>query len=1279
MADFSKEYDHKKVEKKWREIWDKQLEEGTSNWLFDKERALKKTSESGSVSKTKSEKNKADKLYLLDMFPYPSGSGLHVGHVEEKVALDILARFKRMQGENVLMPTGYDSFGLPTENYALKKNLSPKQATKENTQNFHEQTKRIGISYDWSRELATSDLDYYKFTQWWFLFLYERGLAYRKKQSVNWCPSCQTVLANEQVIEGVCERCDATVVQKEMKQWFFKITDYADRLLEDLKKLDWPESTKLGQKNWIGRSEGIEIDYLVPKYEKVLYSTQNKSKVARMKKILKHLGLDDAVKVLTPAEAGLEQLDVEEGSDIKENALKKAKAYEGQVDYPIIAADGGLFIEGEEIDPAQVRRNALQDAGVKEDDLTREEIADLMMKYYTNIVKNRGVKELPAEFRTEWSLILPNGEVKYASDVREILLLDEPKGGEVDVYFPIRAIYRHKQVPVAATLAKEEDYWVEMKDVVEAVQGLLAETLTTFTTRPDTNFGATFIAVAPDSKFVKENLENFPEERKPSVEKYIKKALEKTELERISEGRKKTGEFTGMYAINRLTKKSMPIYVSDFVLSTVGTGHVVGVPGHDKRDFEFAQVKDLEIIRVVVGPDGDDSEITSIEQVQEEAGTMINSQFLDGKEIHAAKEEIMDYLEEKGWGRRVVNYKLRDWSISRQRYWGAPIPILYKDLSEEEQNLNEKYQQNPEILLDFHGYESSPEDAYHTWLRGMAANFGIKAYAPQMPGDSEVRIEEWLDAGKMLFSKGKVFVNEKFPENAVITGRSLGGWAALKFAEMLDKPVRKLVLVAPANPTQIKSNIIEKKFGDHPEKVDFLKEFIGGESGNVDLEKIKKNVGEVVIFLSSNDPYIPFEETKKFFKDKLPFCRVIDYSDAGHFSKKDGFSEFQKIFDEVVAPVDLSVIPLQTDDLPVQLPEDVTDFKPKGTSPLGTSEKFNQDIDHEKYGDNVSRELDTMDTFVCSSWYYYRFIDPANSEKFADYDEIEKIGPVDFYIGGAEHTVLHLLYSRFFTKVLHDAGIVSYDEPFMTLRHQGLILAEDNRKMSKRWGNVINPTDVVEEHGADSLRMYEMFMGPLDQTKPWSTGGLRGVRRFMEKVWQSSSKIIENNKQVDDLKDDNDAKIMQKSLNELVEKITADIEDLKFNTCVSEFMKFVNLANEKGLDKVSIEDWKIFLKLLFPFAPFITSEIWEELGETQSIGSASWPEVKDLEFDLKEEVEIVVMVNGKLREKFQVLKSTKKSIIVQKALKSEKVQKHLEGKEIKKEIFVPDKLLNLVV
>lgn len=761
-------YDHKKVEKKWQGRWE----------------------ESSAFTTPENPKNK---LYVLDMFPYPSGAGLHVGHVEGYTGTDIYSRFKRMQGYDVLHPMGWDAFGLPAENYAVKTGIPPAKTTNDAIETFKKQIKSLGLSYDWSREFGTHTPEYYKWTQWLFLLLYKNGLAEKRLAKVNWCPKDQTVLANEQVVNGACERCGTPVVQKDLEQWFFKITEYADRLIDDLDKVDWPESTKINQRNWIGRSEGAEIAF-----------------------------------------------------------------------------------------------------------------------------------------------------------------------------------------PVTGT----------------------ALVIKVFTTRPDTIFGATYVVLAPEHPLADALAERAS--NKDEVLSYMKVSRARTDMERQEGQREKTGvELKGVTTVNPANKEEIPIWISDFVLGSYGTGAIMAVPAHDERDREFAEKFGLPIKETDLG---DPQEITK-----------------------------------RVGGIWVTKYRLRDWLISRQRYWGAPIPVVYDP-------------------------------------------------------------------------KGK----------------------------------------------------------PHP---------------------------------------VPEEH------------------------------------------------------LPWLLPTDV-EFKPTGTSPLSQSKELMERTE-KIFGKGWRPEVDTMDTFVCSSWYFLRFTDPHNTQEFADKAAMQKWLPVDLYVGGAEHTVLHLMYARFFTKVLQKLGYVSFDEPFLKLRHQGTILAENGAKMSKSKGNVINPDDVIERYGADTLRLYEMFMGPFEAMKPWNTQNILGVRRFLERVWKLQNRTS-------DVQGTSD---VQTWVHQTVQKVTDDIESLKFNTALSALMILLN--NLERLSAVPKHVYKTFLQLLAPFAPHITAELWEQLGERTAIHSSVWPTADKLKI-MPATVPVVVQVNGKVRATLALSADTAREDALSRARADARVQKWLAlGKEIKT-VYVPGKVINFV-
>jgi leucyl-tRNA synthetase len=777
------------------------------------------------------------KYYCLDMFPYPSGAGLHVGHLEGYTATDIVSRYKRMRGFNVMHVTGWDAFGLPAEQYAVKTGIHPSITTRQNIDNFRQQMQRVGLSHDWDREVDTTDPEYYLWTQWIFLKLYERGLAYIAEVPVNWCPDLGTVLANEEVIDGKSEVGGFDVIRKPMRQWVLKITAYADRLLEDLNLVEWPPSTYEMQKNWIGRSIGAEVDF--------------------------------------------------------------------------------------------------------------------------------------------------------------------------------------------------------------ALDGVNAK-LRVFTTRPDTLFGATYMVLAPEHPLVDVVTTGA---QRTAVDAYRKASLRKSDLARQEE-KIKTGVFTGGHAINPANDEKLPVWIADYVLKGYGTGAIMAVPGHDQRDWEFARTYGLPIREVVA-----EGDVSQAAHVDSESGFMVNSAAADGTlslnglDPQEAKGRITAWLTQRGAGTRAVNYKLRDWLFSRQRYWGEPLPIVW----------------------------------------------------------------------------------------------------------------------------------------------------VGGEPR-----------------------------------------------------------------------------PLPENQLPVRLPE-LEEYKPSGTgeSPLANATAWLTTTDPVT-GLPARRETNTMPQWAGSCWYYLRFIDPKNPNALVDPAKEKYWMPVDLYVGGAEHAVLHLLYARFWHKVLYDIGVVSTPEPFKKLVHQGMILGEDNRKMSKRWGNVVDPNDMIDQYGADALRLYEMFMGPLEAMKPWSSKSVEGISRFLDRVWR----LFINEDGSLAVTADEPSKDLLRVLHQTIAKITEDVEALKFNTAISQMMVFVNeIMKQPARPRVVLEP---FLLALAPFAPHLGEELWHRLGHGASLAHAPWPSY-DAALCTGNSVTVAVQVNGKLRATLDLPRGAEQAEVQAAALADERISRHLGGGTLRKVIYVKDKLLNFVV
>ena len=799
-------YDHKQVEKKWQDIWDEKQ-------CFHAENDSDK-----------------EKFYALVEFPYPSGQGLHVGHPRSYTALDIVARKKRMQGYNVLYPMGWDAFGLPTENFAIKNHVHPAEVTKKNIARFKSQLKSLGLSFDWSREINTTDPSYYKWTQWIFLQLFKKGLAYKKEMSVNWCTSCKCVLANEEVVNGVCERCGSEVVHKTKSQWMLAITKYAQRLIDDLDDVDYIERVKIQQRNWIGRSTGAEVDF---------------------------------------------------------------KTTEG-------------------------------------------------------------------------------------------------------------------------------------------------DTLTVYTTRPDTLFGATYMVISPEHPMIEQwadKLNNIED-----VRAYREEAARKSDFERTELNKDKTGvKLDGVAAINPVNGKQIPIFVSDYVLMGYGTGAIMAVPAHDDRDWEFAKKFGCEIIEVVSG--GEDVQKAAF-TAKDETGILVNSDFLNGKTVKDAIPAMIEWLGEKGIGHAKVQYKLRDWVFSRQRYWGEPIPI---------------------VKCDKCGYVALPEDQLPLELPN------VTSYEPTDNGESPLaHMTDWVNT-------------------------------------------------------------------------------------------------------------------------TCPCC-----------------------------------------------------------------------------GGPAKRETDTMPQWAGSSWYFLRYVDPHNDKALASPEALKYWSPVDWYNGGMEHTTLHLLYSRFWHKFLYDIGVVPTKEPYAKRTSHGMILGENGEKMSKSRGNVVNPDEIVDTYGADTMRLYEMFIGDFEKAAPWSPKSIKGCRRFLERVWALADKVQDG---------DTYSEQHEVLMNRTIKKVGEDADNLKANTAIAALMTMLNEFYDKGVNKA---EYKTFLALLNPFAPHITEELWQQLGETGLLSVAPWPTYDEAK-TVESTVELAVQVNGKLKCTIKLAVDADKQTAIDTAMAEEKVQHAIEGKQIVKQIVVPGKIVNLVV
>ncbi len=989
-----KRYNPKEIEPKWRKIW--------------QESGIYKTSENPGK----------DKFYCLAMFPYPSGN-LHVGHWYNFGPADTVARFHRMTGKKVMHPIGYDSFGLPAENAAIKNNVPPAEWTRSNIETMTKQLEAIGAMYDWDKLVVTSDPEYYRWTQWLFLKLYEKGLAYRKEAPVNWCPSCQTVLANEQVVgdDNHCERCDTVVEQKMLNQWYFKITDYAERLLNDAEDLDWPDRVQTMQRNWIGRSVGAEIEFEIESNldnAVVVHGQMSSPKTGWRPWLVERLE-SGGIKAVAPEFPSTQNNKLQDWTEV----FDKQKIDENTV---LVGHSRGAMAILRWLEKAPLDTRVGKVVLVAPNHHFQPERKD-SDKFYSQPLDFEKLKVQCHDYTVIHSR--DDDQAPYEAGVE----ITEGLGAQL-ISLDGRGHFGKEESPT-------------VPEILEAIK----PSLEVFTTRPDTLLGATYMVLAPEHPLVRQIA---TKSQLSEVKKYIKETEGKTELDRKLGEKDKTGVFTGAYAVNPVNKEKIPIWIADYVLMSYGTGAIMAVPAHDQRDFEFAKANNLEIIEVVKPKD---KEVEAGAYFGE--GVMVNSGKYDGMQSDEAREAILKDLESEGVATEKVNYKLRDWLISRQRYWGAPIPIVYCD-----------------------------------------------------------------DCGE---------------------------------------------------------------------------------------------------------------------------------------------------------------VPIPTKDLPVKLPEDV-EFEPTGKSPLLAIDDF-VSTNCPKCGGSAKRETDTMDTFVDSSWYYLRYPNTKYENGPFDPQAVAKWGQVDHYIGGIEHAILHLLYSRFITKVLHDHADLPFEEPFKKLTNQGMILGPDGYKMSKSKGNVVDPDKQVGSYGTDSLRLYLMFMGPYEQGGPYNMTGITGTRRFIERVWMLVGEFADaDTVESADLSDVD----LQVSTHRTIKKVTEDLLEISFNTAISALMQQVNHLNvikaEHGYSHK--EQWQETLNalvlLLAPLAPHVAEEMWQMLGHDKSVHLQGWP-VWDEKLMKEDLATIVVQVNGKVRANIEMLADVSDDEMAEIAKKDEKIQRYLKDGEAVKTITVPGKLVNFVV
>ncbi|MEK9180124.1 MAG: class I tRNA ligase family protein [Patescibacteria group bacterium] len=1199
-------YDFRKIEKRWQE-----------RWLKEK------------VFKASDKPKK--KYYQLETFPYPSAAGLHVGHPKGYIAEDIHARFMRMNGHDVLYTMGWDAFGLPTENYAIKVGKAPQEVAAENIKNFKRQVRMFGLSYDWDREINTSSPDYYKWTQWLFIKLFEKGLAYRKKATVNWCPKDQTVLANEQVVNGCCERCGAEVEQKEMEQWFLRITDYADKLLADLNGLDWPESSAKRQKDWIGKSEGAIIEFPISnsqfskKPNFVLLHGYRGSPEKNFFPWLKKELANRGYKVQAPE---LPNSGDPRVYDQVEHALKTVSFDENSV---ILGHSLGTVVALKVLERVKrpVRKTIL----------------------VGGFTENKFVDDDNFEPQTfDWKFDIK----KISKNVGSLLSLRDLTDDAVPQYQPAKLTELFGGRLVDFVAEKPHACAAEEPEVLRN----LLEVITVFTTRPDTLFGATYMVLAPEHQLIenfKHQITNFKE-----VEKYVEKAKHKTELQRMREndpstgsGHSKTGvELKGVKAINPATKEEIPVWIADYVLMGYGTGAIMAVPAHDGRDFEFAKKFELPIKEVVV-PNIIDKRNPPVD----------GKKFVERKNVHAI---VKDPKTGKYLGLKWRKFNWTTFPMGGIQDGESVVEAAKREVEEETGFVNLKLVK----VLDgqaraeyFAAHKDENRVSYTT-----AVVFELVDHKQVEIGKEERESHDviWLDKSKLNYENmthAEVELwNEKLNSGSVYTGEGL----------------------------LINSGKFDGRTSETAKWE--ITEFAGGG------RKVQYRLRDWSV------------SRQRYWGVPIPiiYCHKCWEIGNGSTGSPSISSKSKSLSPELVEGqrttiidgVKHAIVPVPEKDLPVMLPP-LKNYRPKGVPPLASSKEF-MSVVCPKCGGDAKRDPETLDTFVDSSWYFLRYTDPANEKEIFDKKKAKEWLPVDLYVIGAEHTTLHLLYARFITKFLHDIGYLNFSEPFLKLRHQGLILGEDGQKMSKSKGNVVNPDEIVGEFGADTVRLYEMFMGPFEQGQPWDPKGVLGMERFLGKIRRYFERWSErkNRENVDNAPENKKSRVIDTFLHKTIKKVGDDIQSFKFNTAISSLMIFFNEIHEEEeagpllpgatgqLSNTAFKTHQLekFIKLLHPFAPHLAQELWSQLGNKTYLDFEKWPEY-DEKLIQEEKITLVVQVNGKVRDTFEVDANITEEDAKNIALRSEKVQRYLEGKSpngstpltIKKVVYVRGKLVNIVI
>ena len=1123
-------YDHKSIEQKWQKFWAENKIYTTADSVRGKEN-----------------------FYLLVEFPYPSGN-LHVGHWYAFAVPDILARFQRMQGKNVLYPIGFDAFGLPAENAAIKNKVNPRTWTDGNIAFMKGQIESMGTSFDWSREVATYTPEYYKWTQWLFLQLYEKGLVYQKETAVNWCPNDKTVLANEQVIDGKCDRCGHTVEQRQMLQWNIKITDYADRLIDDLESLDWPNEIKESQKNWIGRSEGAEIDFRlslpgdVMKHVILLHGKGGRPDGDFMQWARAELEKNGYSVEIPELPNTNEPDDIEQSEYVKNNC----KIDENTI---LVGHSAGGLAAMRLLESTKAGRLVLVSAPFSAtflDGKTRPSVAHSIERGYDYEKIRSHVSAVLAVY-DEGDPIVPltDGE-KYIELLKGIFI--RAKGNE--------GHFNGEKEP-------------------DVLMGIMP-TIRVFTTRPDTLFGATYLVLAPEHPWVGLAFEHKTVlENNDDVAAYVDRTTKMSDLDRQTNKEKTGVQLKGVEAINPATGEKIPLYISDYVLPQYGTGAIMAVPAHDERDFEFAKKFDLPIREVVV------------EQISKRAEDGVFRKIAIGIVENADGEILIQSTTVNG----VTTYSLPGGGIDEGE-------------SEEQAALREVTEETGYTKFTNVRKIGTVEANYYNPVRNINRQALATCYAMQIVSDT--RSERALT---------------ELEKKATITDEWVSKDKALK--------------------------ILSSEQASSGEDVPLFKRYLEG--------KLAMYAGEGILINSKEFDAQSTEAARKLFTEKFGRKKTT-------FRLRDWIVSRQRYWGVPIPMIHCGVCgvqPVPDAQLPVVLPE-VEDYLPEGSgkSPLAKVDSF-VNVLCPKCGGAAKRETDTLDTFVDSSWYFLRYTDPKNASEFASRGKQDAWMPVDLYSGGAEHTTMHLLYSRFWHKALFDIGLVKDPEPYKRRMNRSLIMGPDGQKMSKSLGNVIDPDKVVEQLGADTVRMYMAFMGPYAEVAsyPWNPDGVVGVRRFLERMARNEEYIQEA-----------DVPALNSPLHKALKKIGEDVAVMKFNTAVSQLMILQNVIEKEK--KIGKSQLSTMVQMLSPFAPHLAEELWHVLGNESSVHIQSWPAI-EAKYLTDDEVTIAVQIDGKTRGEFTIASDADKSAV--EAAAKEAVAARLEGKAIARTIVVPKRLVNFVL